>query len=208
MPLLIAPLVAVSLGMYFGLLRPGSLGAQGTDIARRCTALYMTVCFFPVIAFAALMKPAWAWLHVLGHGPISALNLMAAGGAAAFIGVGQIAGRSLGGLPRARALTVAAVPAIVSALLVIVMHRRFSVLEPASRSTEVSLLWGSRFAFGLLALLLLLALGTWLTAREIEALDADPDAAPEALGGPWGPLVAARRQTVPKARPGPARGTR
>lgn len=180
MPLLIAPLVALSIGLFLGLRSPGALGARGAAAARACVAWLAALAFFPAVAVASLCRPAWATLHVLADSSLPSFALLLASGAAASVLVlGYRLGRSLALAPRDRgprlpALT-ALIPAAFALLVLLAMRERLALLEPAHGRAAALPLAGSRFALAPPALLGLLAIATLLTTRALDELaDASP----------------------------------
>lgn len=178
MPILVAPFVTLSIGIFLGLRGASALGARGAAVARRCVLWLAALAFLPAIAFPALYRPAWAWLHIDAAARLpSSVNLVAAALASAVLVLGHLLGSRLGALatdssPRSArpGLVAAIIPAAFAGLVLIVLWRRVAMLEPARRTAEAVTLFESRFAIGLAIIDVLLAVGCWLTLQTIAAL--------------------------------------
>ncbi|MBK6516136.1 MAG: hypothetical protein IPM79_03195 [Polyangiaceae bacterium] len=202
MPLLIAPLVALSVGLLLGLRSPGALGARGAAVARTCVAWLAALAFFPALAVISLSEPAWATLHVLGEAEVpSFILLLASALVSSLVLVGYRAARSLAtsprdGGPRVGALT-AAIPAAFALVLLAALRDRVGLLEPAhGRTPEVALV-SSRFALALLTLDGLLGVATWLTSRALDDLAQATPRNAGRLGRPRRPSATPARESPP-----------
>ncbi|NUP05072.1 MAG: hypothetical protein HOW73_03310 [Polyangiaceae bacterium] len=214
MPLVIAPLVALAVGMFLGLRNAGSLGARGGAVAERCMVWLALLGFFPVLAFGGLYQPGWAFLHIVDASRIpSFVALLVAAFASSLVVVGHRAGRTLGTMPNQDGSRVplgilaAAIPLAFSVIVLGALHARVLVVEPARRAAEAVSLFGSRFGIGLALMDLLLAAAVWLTFRELEALeDAERDRS-ERMGRTHTRLTHPRR-SPPPGGPAAPRGPR
>ena len=161
MPLLVAPLFAVSLGLCFGLLTLDGRGARGYLAARSSVRLFSALAFFPALLFAALLRPAWATMHFAGWTP-SALLLAGAAVAAGIVPIMYERASGLAALSRTRAVAAASLPAALGLAVLLLLHRRALVLTPPlARLQEAEPLFGSTtgVAFLLVDALLLAAVG-------------------------------------------------
>jgi hypothetical protein len=176
MPLLVAPLFAVSLGLCFGLLTLDGRGARGWLAARSSVRLFAALAFFPALLLPALLRPAWAAMQFTGRPP-SALLLAGAAIAAGAVPLVYERASALGTLPRGRAVATAALPGALGLLVLAALHRRALVLTPAvPRLEEPEPLFGSPMgvAFLLIDVLLLAAAGLTAFALADEARPEEP----------------------------------
>lgn len=176
MPLLVAPLFALSLGLSFGLLTLDGRGARGWLSARSSVRLFATMAFFPALLLTALLRPGWAVMHFAGRAP-SALLLAAAAIAAGLVPLVHERASVLGTLSRGRAIAAAALPGALGLFVLVILHRRALVLMPAvPRLEEAEPLLGSAMgvAFLLLDVLLLAAAGLTAFALVDEATAPEP----------------------------------
>lgn len=197
MPLLVAPFIALSVGILLGSRRAGSLGARGGAVAHRCATWLAVLGFFPVVAFFSLYRPAWAYLHIVDGAALpSFVTLLLAAAASSLVVLGHSVGRKLGALPQSdgagprlgqaspMSMIAAAIPFAFAVLLLAAMPSRVLVVEPARGVVEAVRLTDSRFGLGLLLMDLLLALAVWLTARaERELEESEIDRADRASRG-------------------------
>lgn len=182
MPLLVAPLFALSLGLFLGTRRAGSFGARGVRAAQRCIATLALLGLLPAFAFPALYRPAWAWLHIVDPARVpSFINLLLAGGSAALV----IVGHKLGDLTARSAAaaapdgrtpspsggtSVALIPLAFALAIVIVLHKRVLIVEPARRNVDPVTLFGSRFILALLVIDAMMIAAIVLTQRALDEL--------------------------------------
>ncbi len=196
MPLLVAPLFAVSLGLCFGLLTLDGRGARGYLAARSSVRLFALVAFFPALILPALLRPAWAAMHFANRAP-SAVALVGAALAALIIPIVYERATVLGALSRGRAAAAAALPGVLGLAVLVLLHHRTLVLTPAvPRIQEAEPLFGSVMgvAFVLVDVLLLVAAG--LTAFAL--VDATPE---ERMDARPKPRIEARSNGRIDARP-------
>lgn len=182
MPLLVAPLFALSLGLYLGARRSGSFGARGVRAAQRCVAALAVLGLLPAFAFPALYKPGWAWLHIIDPARIpSFVNLLLAGAAAAMAVAGHKLGDAMARSAAAAApdgrppsgrdgSAVAAIPLAFAVAIVVVLHKRVLVVEPARRNLDAVTLFGSRFVLALLLIDAMMVAAVVLTQRALDEL--------------------------------------
>lgn len=194
MPLVIAPLVGLALGIALGARKAGALGAGGAEASERCALAFALLAFFPAVAFAALYEPSWSYLHLgFASGVPAFATLVASAVASATVVAGHRAGRSLAARPGRGALVGTTIPLGFALLLAAGLRHRLAVLvhagTPTASSPAVALL-GSRFSVGLGAIDALLAVATWLTLRSIDSI-----ASPSEPG-----FDGARKERTPIAR--------
>lgn len=164
MPLLVAPLIAVSLGLCFGLLTLDGHGARGYLSARSSVRLFAALAFFPSLLVAALLRPGWAVLHFAAHPPSAAL-LGGAFVAALLVPFVYERAQSLGALSRGKAIVTATLPGFLGIGLLLLLHRRTLMLRPPiPRVEEAEALFGSPVGVGFVLVDLLLVVAVALTA--------------------------------------------
>lgn len=164
MPLLVAPLFAVSLGLGFGLLTLDGRGARGWLAARGSVRLFAALALFPALLLTALLRPAWAALHFASR-PSSALLLAGAAITAALVPLVYERASGLGTLSRSQAVAAATFPAGLGLLVLLILHRRALSLTPAiPRLEQAEPLFGSAMGVAFLLLDVLALAGAGLTA--------------------------------------------
>lgn len=182
MPLLVAPLFALSLGLFLGTRRAGSFGARGARAAQRCIAMLGLLGLLPAFAFPVLYKPAWAWLHIVDPARVpSFVNLILAAAAAALVVVGHklgdlMARSAAAATPDGRTpstssgSSVAAIPLAFALAILVVLHKRVLLVEPARRNVDPVTLFGSRFIVVLLVIDAMMIAAIVLTQRALDDL--------------------------------------
>jgi len=180
MPLVVAPLVALSLGLGFGLVTLGSRGARGFLLCRSSVRAFALFALFPALLFSALLRPEWAALHFAGERVPSAALLAGAALSAYLVPLAHDRAPALAVLPRPRAFALAALPGALALLVLFMLHRRTLTLTQGVRGlAEAEPLFGSATGAAFILIDALLLAAVILTAGAVIHSD---DASEKKLG--------------------------